>query len=105
MFYTDEEDESCVAAFTALPRTKWAEVRKRLEENPVNKRILKFIDSALTFIILQSNAVDCAVSNSVVFFSNGISQMRETINLMVTNDLGLLYTLNQLSKFVQIALQ
>ncbi len=59
---TDEEDQSCVAAFTALPRTKWAEVRKRLEENPVNRKILKLIDSGTGLLVLQSDPVESSVS-------------------------------------------
>ena len=59
--HTDEEDESCVAAFTALPRTKWAEVRKRMEENPVNRQTLRLIDSAANVVILQSDSVDSTV--------------------------------------------
>lgn len=52
-----------MAAFTALPRTKWAEIRKRLEENPVNNNILKLIDSAVVFMVLQSEEVDSSVSH------------------------------------------
>ena len=59
---TDEEDQSCVAAFTALPRAKWAEVRKRLEENPVNSKILKLIDSALLVLVLQTDEMESTVS-------------------------------------------
>ena len=59
---TDEEDTSGVASFTALPRTKWAEVRKRLEENPVNKKILTLIDSSLTVMVLESESVESTVS-------------------------------------------
>ena len=52
---------SCVAAFTALPRTKWAEIRKRLEENPVNQKILQLIDSAKGMLVLQSEPVESTV--------------------------------------------
>ena len=63
---TDEEDMSCVAAFTALPRTKWAEIRKRLEDNPVNRKILKHIDSSIMVGVLQSENVDSTVSYTYI---------------------------------------
>ncbi len=59
--HTDEEDMSCVAAFTALPRTKWAEIRKKLEENPANRKIFKLIDSAIIVGILESEDVESTV--------------------------------------------
>jgi len=59
----ESECEDSVAALTALPRTEWAGIRKRMEERPANKKTLKLIDSSLAVLVLQSDPVDAAVRN------------------------------------------
>ena len=53
---TDTLDETGVAAFTAQSRTKWAEVRERLEKDPVNRASLEAIDSAYQVYCLETEA-------------------------------------------------
>lgn len=62
MKFAEESDETGVAAFTALPRAEWAEIRERLEQNETNKRSLRLIDSSLTMLVLDSSKVDKKVS-------------------------------------------
>ena len=58
MSYTDVQDETGVAAFTALPRSKWAEIRDRLKQNETNKRSLRLIDSSAAILVLDTSQKD-----------------------------------------------
>ena len=52
----DTLDETGVAAFTAQSRTKWAEIRERLEQDPLNRASLETIDSAYQMHCLDTEA-------------------------------------------------
>ncbi|XP_019849708.1 PREDICTED: carnitine O-palmitoyltransferase 1, muscle isoform-like isoform X1 [Amphimedon queenslandica] len=54
----DEKDETGVMTFTALPREDWADIRKRLEEDPVNKKSLELIDSSYSIVVLDTESPD-----------------------------------------------
>lgn len=62
----DVTDETGVAAFTALPRTKWAEIRERMKQSQVNKNSLRLIDSSATILVLEDKSIDKNVSYSRV---------------------------------------
>ena len=57
----DENDETGVASFTALPREEWADIRKRLEKDPVNKKSLELIDSSYSILTLDTESPDLDV--------------------------------------------
>ena len=42
--------------FTALPREEWADIRQRLEKDPVNKKSLELIDSSYSILILDTES-------------------------------------------------
>jgi carnitine O-palmitoyltransferase 1 len=52
----DELDETGVMTFTARPRTEWAEIRERLEKDPLNKETLHMIDSCYQVISLETES-------------------------------------------------
>ena len=56
------KDETGVAAFTALPRTKWAEIRDRMKQSQVNKDSLRLIDSSAVMLVLETESIDKYVS-------------------------------------------
>ena len=58
MSHSDVQDETGVAAFTALPRSKWAEIRDRLKQNETNKRSLRLIDSSAAILVLDTSQKD-----------------------------------------------
>ena len=62
---SDELDETGVMSFTALPREEWAEIRKRLETDPINKESLNTIDSCIALIILDTESPDVQVSETL----------------------------------------
>ena len=55
-------DETGVGAFTALPRTKWAEIRERMKRSQVNKNSLRLIDSSAVILVLEDKTIDKNVS-------------------------------------------
>ena len=55
-------DETGVAAFTALPRAKWAEIRERMKKNETNKSSLRLIDSSAVMMVLDTSTVGKSVS-------------------------------------------
>jgi hypothetical protein len=64
MKLADVTDETGVAAFTALPRTKWAEIRERMKQSQVNKNSLRLIDSSAVILVLEDKSIDKNVSYS-----------------------------------------
>ena len=64
MSLPDVTDETGVAAFTALPRTKWAEIRERMKQSHVNKTSLRLMDSSAVVLVLEDKDVDKNVSYS-----------------------------------------
>ena len=56
------KDETGVATFTALPRTKWAEIRDRMKQSQVNKDSLRLIDSSAVVLVLETESIDKYVS-------------------------------------------
>ncbi|XP_003384970.2 PREDICTED: carnitine O-palmitoyltransferase 1, liver isoform-like isoform X2 [Amphimedon queenslandica] len=52
----DEDDETGVAAFTALPREEWAEIRERLIKDPTNKETLDAISTGFNFVSLETES-------------------------------------------------
>ena len=65
MLYADVQDETGVAAFTALPRSKWAEIRDRLKQNETNKRSLRLIDSSAAILVLDTSQTDEEANRNV----------------------------------------
>ena len=55
-------DETGVAAFTALPRAKWAEIRERMKQSQTNKSSLRLIDSSAVMLILEDKVIGINVS-------------------------------------------
>ena len=63
VIFADEiAEDGFTSAFTALPRTKWAEVRERLMKDPVNKESIEAIQSAFQIYVLADEAPDADVS-------------------------------------------
>ena len=58
----DVTDETGVGAFTALSRTKWAEIRERMKRSQVNKNSLRLIDSSVVILVLEDKTIDKNVS-------------------------------------------
>ena len=58
LFLLDVHDGTGVQNLTALPRTKWAQIRKMMLKNTVNRRSLNLIGSALTSIVLDTESVE-----------------------------------------------
>lgn len=48
-------------AFTARPRTEWAEIRERLEKDPVNRETLEAIDYCYQLVVLETESVPADV--------------------------------------------
>eukprot|EP00731_Ephydatia_muelleri_P002535 Em0001g2535a len=68
----DTLDETGVAALTSLPRKDWAEIRERLEANPVNAASLHAVDSAWSLVCLDTEAYDVSdLTNSSRHFFHG----------------------------------
>lgn len=62
----DVTDETGVAAFTALPRAKWAEIRERMKQSQINKNSLRLMDSSAVILVLEDKTIDENVSYSRV---------------------------------------
>ena len=70
---TDTLDETGVAAFTAQSRTKWAEIRERLEQDPVNRASLEAMDSAFILCSMETTSPDPHVSwCTCVYYITGL---------------------------------
>ena len=64
----DVTDETGVAAFTALPRAKWAEIRERMKQSQINKNSLRLMDSSAVILVLEDKTIDKNVSHSGEIF-------------------------------------
>lgn len=84
----DEFSTSGVGAFTGLPREKWADVRKRLEANPVNKEILHAIDTSWRFVALETEQFETLNDRGrFLFHGNGYNRwFDKSIQLIVMSD-------------------
>lgn len=87
----DERDETGVAAFTALPRAKWAAIRARLEQRPANKETLTTIDSSFSTISLDTENVDqhdLEASAQHLFHGNGYNRWFDKCHQLICTDNG-----------------
>jgi carnitine O-palmitoyltransferase 1 len=68
----DDNDESGVASFTALPRTQWAKIHGRMKEKEVNKETLLAIGSSISLIALETQDTDNDdIQNQAKFLFHG----------------------------------
>lgn len=44
-------------AFTARPRAEWAEIRERLEKDPINRETLEAIDYCYQLLVLETESI------------------------------------------------
>ncbi|KAL5517212.1 hypothetical protein EMCRGX_G002713 [Ephydatia muelleri] len=81
-----ELDQTGMASLTALPRATWAEIRERLEANPVNAASLHAIDSAWSLVCLDTEAYDVSdLTNSSrhFFHGNGYNRWFDKSSLLI----------------------
>ena len=69
----DENDETGVASFTALPREEWADIRERLMKDPVNRETLDAISTAFNLLSLETESPPVEVRNNPLNVSMELS--------------------------------